>query len=40
MEDNDSDDEIDDSFGGGKKVEVTGLHTMARTTYALRGIDP
>ena len=39
MEDEDSDEE-NDSFGGNNKVEVTGLHTMARTTYALRGIDP
>ena len=39
MEDEDSDEETD-SFGGNNKVEVTGLHTMARTTYALRGIDP
>lgn len=40
MEDEDSDEENSETFGGGRKVEVTGLHTMTRTTYALRGIDP
>jgi hypothetical protein len=41
MEHEDSDEEENsDTFGGSRKVEVTGLHTMARTTYALRGIDP
>ncbi|KAL3805945.1 hypothetical protein HJC23_007906 [Cyclotella cryptica] len=40
MEDNDSDDDDNDSFAGNGKLEVTGLHTMARSRYTLRGIDP
>eukprot|EP00804_Cyclotella_cryptica_P006012 CCRYP_000259-RA/>CCRYP_000259-RA protein AED:0.18 eAED:0.18 QI:0/-1/0/1/-1/1/1/0/206 len=40
MEDNDSDDSDNDSFAGNGKLEVTGLHTMARSRYTLRGIDP
>jgi hypothetical protein len=40
MEDNDSDGKDDDSFSGNQKMEITGMHTMTRDKYALRGIDP
>ena len=36
----DEDDEDNGDSFSGNRVELTGLHSLARNTYALRGIDP